>query len=80
MTNRPSKDKLDEISSNFNFFDVDNNGQIELNEFVSLLKVIEPTSTKTQAVDGFKLIDSDNNGVIDFEEFINWWQTYWWQY
>jgi len=80
MTTKPSQDKLDEIQSNFDFFDDDNNGKIELNEFIKLLNIIEPTSTKQQAEEGFKIIDDDNNGVIDFAEFINWWQSYWWQY
>lgn len=80
MTNRPSQEKLAEIRKNFDFFDNDTNGQIDLSEFINLLKIIEPSSTKVQAEEGFNLIDDDNNGAIDFEEFINWWQSYWWQY
>ncbi|MCP3675021.1 MAG: EF-hand domain-containing protein [Gammaproteobacteria bacterium] len=80
MTNKPSQDKLDEIKSNFDFFDDDSNGKIDLNEFIKLLNIIEPTATKEQAEEGFTIIDDDNNGVIDFAEFINWWQSYWWQY
>ena len=80
MSDKPGQDKLDEIRSNFDFFDVDKSGQLELNEFVKLLKVIEPTSTRDQAVEGFNIIDDDNNRVIDFEEFIIWWQSCWWQY
>jgi Ca2+-binding EF-hand superfamily protein len=80
MSKRPSQEKLDEIRGNFDFFDVDKSGQLELNEFIKLLKVIEPTSKRSQAVEGFNHIDSDDNGVIDFEEFIEWWQSCWWQY
>jgi len=80
MTKIPSQDKLNEIRKNFEFFDEDANGQIDLKEFIQLLKVIEPTSTIEQAEKGFELIDDDDNGVIDFEEFISWWQSYWWQY
>ena len=80
MTQSPSQEKLDEIRRNFDFFDNDHNGTIELNEFVKLLKIIEPTSTKAQAEEGFKLIDEDQNGTIEFDEFIEWWETYWWQY
>ena len=80
MTNKPSQDKLAEIRKNFDFFDKDSNGKIEINEFISLLKVIEPTSSKQQAEEGFKLIDDDHNGVIDFDEFIVWWESCWWQY
>lgn len=80
MTNKPSQDKLVELRKNFDFFDKDNNGRIELEEFIQLLKIIEPTSTREQAEKGFSFIDNNNNNVIDFEEFISWWQTYWWQY
>ena len=80
MTNKPGQKRLAEIQKNFDFFDDDKNGQIELKEFIRLLKVIEPTSTKEQAEKGFQLIDDDHNGVIDFEEFITWWESYWWHY
>jgi len=80
MTNKPSQQKMAELRTNFDFFDNDNNGEIDLNEFIPLLKIIEPTATKTQAEEGFQHIDTDANGAIDFIEFINWWQTYWWHY
>jgi calmodulin len=80
MTNKLSQEKLLEIRKNFEFFDKDNNGIIEIKEFTSLLKVIEPSSTKQQAEEGFKIIDDDNNGVIDFEEFLTWWESCWWQF
>lgn len=80
MSNKPSQEKLADIRKNFNFFDDDNNGSIELKEFIGLLKVIEPNSTQKQAEEGFSIIDSDNNGMIDFNEFISWWESYWWQY
>lgn len=80
MSNKPSQDKLAEIRKNFDFFDLDESGQMELKEFTKLLKVIEPTSTTEQAEKGFALIDDDHNGVIDFDEFIVWWESCWWQY
>ena len=80
MTDQPSKEILAEIRTNFEYFDRDNNGQIDVTEFTKLLKIIEPSSTREQAEKGFKYIDTDNNGSIDLEEFISWWQTSWWQY
>ena len=80
MTNKPSQEKLAEIRKNFEFFDKDNNGMIEIKEFINLLKVIEPTSTKQQAEEGFNIIDDDHNGIIDFDEFLVWWESCWWQY
>lgn len=80
MSNKLNQAQIDDIRKNFDFFDDDANGQIDLKEFLRLLKVIEPNSTKAQAEQGFLLIDNDNNGVIDFDEFMNWWGTCWWQY
>ena len=80
MTDKPSQDKLDEIRTNFEYFDGDGNGRIDLSEFTKLLQVIEPTATKEQAEKGFELVDGDNNGHIDLEEFIDWWESHWWQY
>lgn len=80
MSSKLKQEHLLEIKKNFDFFDEDNNGQIELKEFIKLLKVIEPSSTKEQAEEGFKFIDDDHNGFIDFDEFIAWWESCWWQY
>ena len=80
MTNKLSQEKLLEIRKNFDFFDKDENGLIEIKEFISLLKVIEPSSTKQQAEQGFNIIDDDNNGTIDFDEFLVWWESCWWEF
>ncbi len=79
-THQISKDKLDEIKENFAFFDRDNNGEIDLEEFTKLLKIISPNSTVDQAAAGFSIVDENNDGHIDFDEFIEWWQTCWWEY
>jgi len=79
-SNNPSNEKISYIRENFDYFDEDKNGQIEVAEFTRLLKVIEPTSTPEQASDGFNIIDTDHNGSIDFAEFLAWWQSCWWQY
>jgi len=80
MADQPSQEILDEIRTNFEYFDRDKNGQIDITEFTKLLRVIDPDATKQQAEKGFKYIDVDENGSIDLEEFVNWWQSYWWQY
>ena len=80
MSKQPSEEVLNEIRDNFEYFDRDNNGQIDVGEFTKLLTVIDPNATKEQAEKGFEFIDTDNNGHIDLDEFIEWWQTHWWQY
>lgn len=72
--------QLIEIKENFSFFDRDQNNQIDLGEFTSLLQVISPQATKEQAESGFTIIDENNDGHIDLEEFVAWWQTCWWEY
>ena len=39
MTPKPNQEMLDEIRDNFDYFDRDNNGQIDVNEFTKLLQL-----------------------------------------
>lgn len=73
-------DKIAEIKGHFAFFDRDNNGEIDLDEFAELLRVLSPGATKEQAEKGFGFIDENNDGHIDFDEFLVWWQSCWWEY
>lgn len=73
-------DRILSIRENFDFFDEDHNGHIDLDEFTKLLKVIAPRSTDQEAQVGFELIDADSNGYIDFNEFITWWESCWWEF
>ena len=75
-----SDQKIEEIKSDFSFFDRDGNGQIDLPEFIELLTVLSPKTKASHVEEGFKLIDSNNDGYIDFEEFLEWWQECWWEY
>ena len=68
------------IKEHFNFFDRDNNGAIDVEEFAELLTVLSPESTQEQAQKGFSLIDTDGSGYIEFDEFLEWWKTCWWEY
>ena len=63
MSQTPSQEILDEIRSNFDYFDGDKNGRIDVKEFTKLLQVIEPTATKEQAAKGFDFID--DRRIID---------------
>lgn len=72
--------KAREIRENFDYFDVDNNGLIDFDEFAALLKVISPRSTVKQAAEGFSIIDTNSDGYVDLDEFMAWWQTTWWEF
>ncbi|WP_223668895.1 EF-hand domain-containing protein [Kangiella shandongensis] len=72
--------QLEEIQNHFKFFDRDNNGRIDLEEFAELLAVLSPDSNPEQAKEGFSLIDTNGSGYIEFDEFLSWWKTCWWEY
>ena len=69
-----------EIRSEFEFFDRDGNGQIDITEFIELLTVLAPKTKASHVDEGFKLIDNNGDGFIDFTEFLQWWQQCWWEY
>lgn len=73
-------EQIEEIRKEFEFFDKDKNGQIDLREFIDLLTVISPKTKASHVQEGFNIIDDDNNGFIDFEEFLEWWKEGWWEY
>lgn len=75
-----TQEKVAEIRKEFDFFDQDQNGQIDSEEFFELLKTISPKVKKEQALEGFSFIDENQDGVVDFNEFLNWWQKNWWEY
>lgn len=66
-----------EIREHFDYFDTDQSGEIEVEEFIKLLRVIAPESSQEEAIKGFEIIDSDNNGHVDFDEFLEWWSLNW---
>lgn len=72
--------QIAEIKQEFVFFDKDQNGRIDQDEFFELLKVLSPKVKESQANEGFTLIDTNANGAIDFDEFLVWWQNCWWEY
>lgn len=73
-------EQVGKIKEDFQFFDNDNNGRIDEEEFFELLKVLSPKVKPHQAQEGFKLIDENGDGVVDFDEFLSWWQNCWWEY
>jgi Ca2+-binding EF-hand superfamily protein len=68
-----TKEELEEIKENFNYFDEDNNGQIDYEEFTHLIDGMGGDMSSEVIHIGFNEIDTDNNGFIDYEEFMEWW-------
>ncbi|XOV78164.1 MAG: EF-hand domain-containing protein [Aestuariibacter sp.] len=80
QNNTLTSEKVAEIKKEFDFFDNDKNGEIDLGEFWELLKILSPKATEEQATEGFGIIDENSDGSIDFDEFLSWWQNNWWEY
>lgn len=72
-----STEEIAEIKDHFDFFDKDGSGQIDIDEFVQLLKILAPEASKENAERGFATIDSNHNEQIDFDEFLEWWKMNW---
>jgi len=73
-------EEIAEIRKDFDFFDRDLNGQIDLREFIELLTILSPKTKAGNVQEGFSLIDGNNDGYIDFDEFLEWWKDGWWEY
>jgi len=67
-------EELAELRENFDYNDLNKDGKIELDEFVSMLKELESGTELAEARLGFGEIDTDKDGAIEFDEFIDWWQ------
>ena len=70
----------EQIREEFEFFDKDQNGRIDLAEFIEMLTVLSPKTKANRVEEGFAIIDSDGDGFISFTEFLDWWQDCWWEY
>ncbi|GAA0344831.1 hypothetical protein GCM10009092_06620 [Bowmanella denitrificans] len=72
--------QIAEVRKEFDFFDNDHNGMIDLGEFIELLTVLSPKTKVKVVEEAFSLIDENADGHIDFDEFLAWWQQGWWEY
>lgn len=75
-----TEEHIANVKTNFDFFDRDSNGEIDVEEFEELLKILSPDATEEQAKRGFAIIDENDDGHIDFKEFLEWWETCWWEF
>ena len=64
---------LEELRENFNHFDKDGDGKIDLQEFGKLCQALGGDISDEHRKIGFEAIDTNGSGFIDFEEFANWW-------
>ena len=81
MTNETpmNEEQIAHARNEFAFFDKDNNGQIDFQEFCNLVAVLSPKTDTKYFEYGFSLIDEDNDGLINLKEFLTWWQVADWE-
>jgi len=71
--NKPSEEQLEELRETFDYNDRDEDGTIELDEFIDMLDELEASMSEEEAKVGFQDIDTNDDGLIDFKEYIAWW-------
>lgn len=69
----PTEEQLEELREAFEYNDRDQDGSIELDEFVTMLDELEAEMSQQEAVTGFQDIDTNDDGLVDFAEFVAWW-------
>ncbi len=62
----------EELQENFDYFDSNNDGKLDLDEFASLMEALGALEPGEDAVLGFREIDSDRSGTVEFDEFSRW--------
>jgi hypothetical protein len=66
---------LEDISSIFNEFDIDGNGELDPKEFQLLCHALGRSMDKDKAHAAFAAIDIDGNGSLELEEFLFWFNS-----
>ncbi len=69
----PTAEQLEELRETFDYNDRDDDGRIELDEFIDMLDELEAGMAEKEAKIGFNDIDTNDDGLIDFDEFVAWW-------
>lgn len=69
----------EEVRRHFDFFDDDDNGFIDFDEFTDILAIMGLRVATTEAVKSFSKVDTNCDGLVSFDEFYTWWQTAWYK-
>lgn len=65
-------ERTDELRRNFAVCDENQDGNIQYDEFASLMSNLGADMTATECTIGFAEIDSNKDGVISLNEFVAW--------
>ena len=69
----PTPEEIEELRESFRYNDANDDGRIDFQEFVAMLKDLEADIEPSAARVGFDEIDSDDDNAIEFDEFLEWW-------
>jgi calmodulin len=69
------QEKTAELLEDFAYFDQDQDGLMQFDEFEQFMDGIGADMTLEECRIGFAEIDSDRDGAIEFEEFLEWWTS-----
>ena len=72
-----TEEHIAKVRREFEYFDRDSSGQLDVKEFRELFKVIAPEASRKEADAAFSAIDEDGSGLIEFDEFLEWWESNW---
>ena len=62
----------EELRENFEYFDSNNDGKLDREEFAALMEALGALEPGEDARLGFREIDSDRSGTVEFDEFSRW--------
>ena len=62
----------EELKENFDYFDRNHDGKLDLGEFAELMDALGASEPGEDPGIGFREIDSDGSGKVDFDEFVRW--------
>jgi calmodulin len=64
---------IESLRAEFEKYDTDNDGRIDLGEFTNLVNLLSPNMDPRYIKGGFSLIDENADGLMSFDEFSEWW-------
>ncbi len=64
-----------ELRAIFDHYDRDRSGSIDASEWVSFLRVLDPSLSEQQIRSGLSAVDRSGNGRVEFDEFVRWWSA-----
>ncbi|MFK7957462.1 MAG: EF-hand domain-containing protein [Lysobacterales bacterium] len=72
-----TQERIAKVRKEFEYFDSDSSGHLDIKEFRELFRVIAPEAGRSESDEAFKAIDEDGSEAIEFDEFLAWWETNW---